>query len=84
MIDKPYIAKSLEYAEKDFKYSYGNFNVLNNNYREFQNKHPYAVKAIIETIVNSYSCIKDKQYHNGEVLLYCERYLLIDSDLFKQ
>jgi len=83
-INKPYIAKAIEHAEKDFTYSHGNFNILNNNYGEFQNKRPDAVKAIIDTIVNSYTCLKDKQYYNSEVLLYCNSYLLIDNDFFKQ
>jgi len=80
-INKPYTASAFRYYEELEKWP-KNTNIFSCNYLLLKHNAPYFTKAVQDAIVDSYALIENKVYHNGEVLLYCEKYLLVDISIY--
>lgn len=82
-INKPYHAKAMIHAINDFScrhYSIENLHEFNGiDFYQLQMKRPSMVESLLQVIVDSYQEIPFSKMHDGEVLLYCEKYLLINA-----
>ncbi len=77
-LKKLYISGAFRYYEGLKKGIKNRDNILANNYFELKRSVPYFVKAVEDTIIESYKTIEQQTYHDGEVLLYCDKYILVD------
>ena len=80
-LNKPYTANAFKYYT-DLSIYPRDSNILSYRYNDLKRSAPYFIKAVEDAIVESYQSIENKIYHDGEVLLYCEEYLLIDMKKF--